>query len=325
MPAPPTPARLALGLAALGRPGYITLGHAGDLPPARTVAAMEAHAHATLDAAWACGIRWVDAARSYGRAEHFLASWLEARGVDPAAVTVSSKWGYEYVAGWRVDADVHEVKRHDLAQLERQLAESRALLGRQLDVYQIHSATRESGVLRDDRVLDRLARLRAEGVRVGLSVTGPAQADAIRDALAIARDGRRLFDVVQATWNPLEPSAGEALAEAHAAGMTVLVKEALANGRLTSRNADPDERRRLAPLHDLAGRLGVGPDAVALAAALARPWATVVLTGAATPAQVQANLRALDVRWTDALDEALRPLATDAPGYWRARGALAWG
>ncbi len=302
----------------------MTLGHARDLPPERTVAAMEAHAHAVLDAAWAAGLRWVDAARSYGRAEHFLASWLDRRGIAPAAITVSSKWGYEYVAGWRADAEVHEVKCHDLDRLERQLAESQGILGPHLDVYQIHSATRESGVLGDAAVLDRLARLRDAGVRVGLSVTGPAQGDTIRDALRVERGGRRLFDVVQATWNLLEPSADAALAEAHDAGLTVLVKEALANGRLTDRNPDPAERRRLAPLHALARELGVGPDAVALAAALARPWAAVVLTGAATAAQLGENLRALDVPRRDALDGLRREVAMEAADYWRSRGELAW-
>ena len=45
---------IGLGLAALGRPGYINLGHAQDLSAGRDVAAMEHHAHAVLDAAWAC-------------------------------------------------------------------------------------------------------------------------------------------------------------------------------------------------------------------------------------------------------------------------------
>ena len=325
MPPRPDAARFALGLAALGRPGYMTLGHAADLPDDRTIAAMEAHAHAMLDAAWRAGVRWIDAARSYGRAEHFLASWLASRAIGPGAVIVSSKWGYEYTAGWRVDADVHEVKRHDRAQLDRQLDESRAVLGAHLAVYQIHSATRESGVLRDGAVLDGLADLRRIGVRIGLSVTGPRQGDTVRDALAITRDGVRLFDVVQATWNVLEPSAEGALAEAHAAGMTVMVKEALANGRLTVRNADPAERARLAPLFEAARAHGVGPDAIALAAALARPWATVVLTGAATPAHLHENLRARDVEWGDALDAALRPVAMPAEAYWRTRSAMVWG
>ena len=47
-------------------------------------------------------VRYFDAARSYG-AEAFLASWLERNGLGPGEVTVGSKWGYEYSAGWRVD------------------------------------------------------------------------------------------------------------------------------------------------------------------------------------------------------------------------------
>src|SRR4051794_5303818 len=104
--------RLGLGLAALGRPGYINLGHAADLHGRYAPDDMEARAHAVLDTAWAAGVRYFDAARSYGRAEAFLAGWLAARSVAPDAVVVASKWGYTYTAGWRVEAEKHEVKDH---------------------------------------------------------------------------------------------------------------------------------------------------------------------------------------------------------------------
>src|SRR5437660_3213604 len=109
--------RLGLGLAALGRPGYINLGHADDLHHDYDKAAMEATAHAVLDAAWAAGVRYFDAARSYGRAESFLASWLASRRIAPTEATVGSKWGYTYTAGWQVVADRHEVKDHSAATL----------------------------------------------------------------------------------------------------------------------------------------------------------------------------------------------------------------
>ena len=70
---------LGLGLAALGRPGYINLGHAADLAYDYEVAAMEARAHALLDAAWAAGVRYFDAARSYCRGEEFLGRWQIGR------------------------------------------------------------------------------------------------------------------------------------------------------------------------------------------------------------------------------------------------------
>jgi hypothetical protein len=40
---------------------------------------MLAYAHHVLDAAYAAGIRYFEAAPSYGKAEAFLTSWLEAR------------------------------------------------------------------------------------------------------------------------------------------------------------------------------------------------------------------------------------------------------
>lgn len=85
--------RLGLGLAALGRPGYINVGHGSDLSTSRDVESMRQHCWAMLDAAWALGVRYFDAARSYGRAEEFLGSWLTSRGIPPDAVVVGSKWG----------------------------------------------------------------------------------------------------------------------------------------------------------------------------------------------------------------------------------------
>ena len=121
--------RMGLGLAALGRPGYINLGHRADLGRDIEPASMEAVAYAVLDAAWKAGVRYFDAARSYGMAESFLANWLASRQVAAGALTVGSKWGYTYTAGWKVDAKVHEEKDLSLKTLARQAAESRQILG----------------------------------------------------------------------------------------------------------------------------------------------------------------------------------------------------
>ena len=316
--------RIGLGLAALGRPGYMVLGHDEDMAGDTSVSAMMARAHRVLDAAWERGVRYFDAARSYGRGEEFLARWLEDRTIAPESVVVGSKWGYTYTAAWRVHADVHEVKEHSIDVLRRQTAESRALLGAHLDLYQIHSATLESGVLENAEVIDALASLRAEGVRVGLSLTGARQGETLRRALEVERDGERVFDAVQATWNLLEPSAGPGLAEARAAGVGVIVKEALANGRLTERNTDPSFARNLDLLRAEADRLGATLDALALAAALAQPWADVVLSGAATPGHLASNLAALEVAWDDQAADRLRPLIEPPDAYWQARGRLPW-
>jgi aryl-alcohol dehydrogenase-like predicted oxidoreductase len=316
--------RIGLGLAALGRPAYINVGHGRDLPADHDISAMEAHAHQVLDEAWALGIRYFDAARSYGRAEDFLGSWLRRREIPPAAVVVGSKWGYTYTANWRVDAEVHEVKDHSLSALRRQIRESREHLGKYLDLYQIHSATLESGVLDDTAVLDELAHVRRSGTLIGLSVSGPRQADTIRRALEIERDGERLFSTVQATWNLLERSTDAALLAAHRAGVRVIVKEALANGTLTERNDDPAMAPPLDILRAEAARLATSIDAVALAAAFARPWADLVLSGAATTHQLRSNLRALDCAWDDASEMRLSGMVLDPQEYWARRASRPW-
>jgi aryl-alcohol dehydrogenase-like predicted oxidoreductase len=299
-------AEIGLGLAALGRPAYINLGR--DLPADRSVAAFETRAHQVLDAAYAGGVRYLDAARSYGRSEEFLASWLAARP-DVADVTVGSKWGYTYTANWRLDAEVHEVKDHSVATFDRQLAETRALLGGRLDLYQIHSVTPDSPALTDGALHRHLAELAAEGVRIGLSTSGPRQADAIGAALAVRVAGRPLFRAVQATWNPLEPSAGDALAAAHEAGWLVIVKEALANGRLA---VEPPAEFT---------QSGVTPDALALAAALRQPWADIVLSGASSVDQLASNLAAPTVVFDPNL---LRGRAEPPAEYWQQRSTQTW-
>ncbi|GAA4421201.1 aldo/keto reductase [Actinokineospora soli] len=296
--------RFGLGLAALGRPAYINVGR--ELPADRAVPALRAATWSVLDAAYAAGIRRVDAARSYGRAEEFLAGWLAARSVPD--VTVSSKWGYAYVGEWRVDAAVHEVKEHSLDRFRTQYAETLALLD--VSLYQVHSLTADSPLFTDDPLLDALAETASSGLRLGFSTSGPDQATAIRRGLSLERSGVRLFTAVQSTWNLLETSAGDALAEAHAAGAEVTVKEALANGRLAVH--PPAAVRELADAH------GVGPDAVALAAA-AQPWADRVLLGPSSVAQLTSNLRAVDLD-----DPDLPDLSRDPRRYWTERSRLAW-
>ena len=122
-------------------------------------------------------------------------------------------------------------------------------------------------------------------------MSGVSQAATIDEALATG-----LFDAVQATWNLHERAAGDALARASAAGLKVIVKEALANGRLAARDEE------------------------ALAAALAQPWASVVLSGAASLDVLESNLRALDTPPPGDLPE----LIEDSEAYWKLRGQLEW-
>jgi aryl-alcohol dehydrogenase-like predicted oxidoreductase len=276
-------ARLGLGLAALGRPGYLNIGHGTELGSDKSVGALRDRTFEVLDYAYEHGIRDFDVARSYGRGEEFLGEWLRSRR--PDGVTISSKWGYVYTAGWAVAADPPEVKHHDVETFKRQLAETRANLGGWLALYQIHSATPDSGVLSNDAVLKAMVEA---GVPLGVSVSGTSQAETIDRAVALG-----IFSAVQATWNLHERAAEDALARC---GLKVIVKEALANGRLAARDAE------------------------ALAAALAKPWATVVLSGAASVEVLRSNLRAHETPPPGELPE----LVEDPYTYWAARGQLQW-
>ncbi|MEU5793161.1 aldo/keto reductase [Streptomyces lavendulae] len=307
---------IGLGLAAVGRPGYINLGRDGDLGADRSVDALRTRTHELLDAAYAQGVRYVDVARSYGRSEEFLAEWLTKNpGIDD--VVVGSKWGYTYTADWSTDAERHEVKDHTLATYERQRAESDALLGDRLDLYQIHSLTPDSPALTDKELHARLAQAAAGGLTIGFSTSGPRQADTVRAALAVTVDGEPLFRTVQSTYNILEHSAAPALAEAHDAGLTVIVKEGMANGRLAGPHA-PEA------LRSIAAEEGLGCDAVAVAWILSRPWVGVVLSGAATLAQLASNLHAPAVDLDADRMTRLATLTEEPRAYWERRGQLPW-
>jgi len=316
---------MALGLAALGRPGYINLNHADDLGET-SVDAMRDNAFTVLDAAWEHGVRHFDVARSYGRGEEFLGAWLRARQIPPDDVFISSKWGYEYTADWQITVEgKHEVKEHSLAMLKKQWAESQTHLGGYIKLYQIHSATIQTGVLSNAPLLFHLSKMKKEhGIQIGLSLSGSGQAETLARSLTVELDGQRLFSSVQATWNLLEKDVGNMLKEAHAVGWTVVIKEALANGRLTPKNTAQSFRAARGEMAKQARRLNTTLDGLALAAVLAQPFADVVLSGAANVDHLRANLAALDVAWDETAAEQLDFLTEDPQEYWRFRKSLAW-
>jgi aryl-alcohol dehydrogenase-like predicted oxidoreductase len=317
--------RIGLGMAALGRPGYINLAHAEDLNWDYEVEKMEANAHRVLDFAWQHGIRYFDAARSYGKAEQFLGSWLNKRTISPAEVTVGSKWGYTYTADWQVSAEKHEVKEHTLPVLDRQWRESRHNLNQHLNIYHIHSATLDSGVLENEAVLRKLLELKMQGVIIGLSLSGSGQSDTLRKALQVKFDGDLLFGSVQVTFNLLEPSTAPLLQEASEAGMGIIVKEAVANGRLTSRNDDPSFTSKKKMLIDKAEELNTTIDALSIAFVLSHPFVSVVLSGATTADQFLSNLQAQNLKIPDgSFDNLVHSVKENPDEYWNNRKKLEW-
>lgn len=155
---------MGLGMAALGRPSYINLPRDFTFGPSssRTIATMRFQAEVVLDALFATSPMpvHIDCARSYGLSEDFVGSYLRSRSIPPERAHVSSKWGYTYVAGFRSDAAVHEVKDHSLAKFLEQVEETQRDVGEFVRLYQVHSATFESGILNDASVHEALAECR---------------------------------------------------------------------------------------------------------------------------------------------------------------------
>ena len=147
---------------------------------------------------------------------------------------------------------------------------------------------------------------------IGLTTSGPRQAETIERALEVGG-----FDAVQSTWNLLERSAGPALAAAHAAGCGVIIKEALANGRLTDRGAVPELAAAARDAGTTPGRGGAGRGA------LAQPWVDVVLSGAATVDAARGAISGRS-RSRGSTPDAFDGLVEDPETYWEERGALPW-
>ncbi len=176
-------------------------------------------------------------------------------------------------------------------------------------------------MLTNAAVLAELAQLKRDGLKIGLSLSGNQQGETLKRALEVqTEEGLLLFDSVQATWNLLEQSAGAALREAHEAGLGVIVKEALANGRLTPRNTNP----QIALLHQIAADKATTSDALALAAVLAQPWVDVVLSGAATVEHLESNVTAVTLNFDEETANKLQSLRESPETYWQTRSNLAW-
>jgi len=140
--------KYGLGTAALGRPQYINVRQESNKNI--DLAAFKAQGLEVLEKAYQLGVRYFDTAPGYGLAEQLLFDWLKTK--DDNTIQIATKWGYTYVANFNPKALVHEIKEHSITKLNEQWDISKDFLPN-LKVYQIHSATLETGVLKNEAVL----------------------------------------------------------------------------------------------------------------------------------------------------------------------------
>ena len=312
--------KIALGTAAIGRPEYINIRQSAksefDLKTFRATGLT------ILDEAYDQGVRYFDTAPGYGMAEQLLIDWIKEKNYTD--VEIATKWGYSYVANFDPLATVHEVKEHSLQNLNSQWEQSKKLLPN-LCTYQIHSATFESGVLKNKEVLNRLGELKQEfGLRIGMSSTGVNQEEVLKAAMDIEYEGKALFDVYQVTYNVLDQSLANVTKQLTTQNKRIVVKEALANGRIFTNSNFPNYINLYTLLEKLAIKYGVGIDAIAIRFVLDSINPFMVLSGASEKSHIIGNLKTNDFQLTSDELVQLEEFSVQPDVYWKERKALGW-
>ncbi len=313
-------AKIGLGTAAIGRPLYINIKEKYVSKPFDKEEFIR-EGEALLDFAYAQGIRILDTAPGYGLAENLVLEWLKQRKISD--VFVSSKWGYTYVADFSETAKEHEVKEHSLTKLNEQWKVTKELLP-SLTTYQIHSATLDTGVLKNTEVLKRLYELKKiYHVAIGITTTGHNQLEVMRLAMNVQVENEPLFDSFQVTYNVFDQRIAELVDIDF--DRKIIIKEALANGRVFPNvQRYPQYEAHYDLLLELSKKYTVGVDAIALRFCMDSIKSDIVLSGASTQKQLAENLKAYDFVLTEEEIARIKMLKVDPEGYWSERKKLEW-
>ena len=178
------------------------------------------------------GVRYFDAARSYGRAEAFLAALACRAAASSPPRSRSARSGATPTPPAGRSTPTSTRSRTTRSPPAPPARREPGAPGTHLALYQIHSATLESGVLDDRGCWTSWRAAARRGLRSASPSPAPRQADD-------DRAGARRSAAVRLRPGDLEPARAlrrrRRWQAAHAAGLGVIVKEALANGRLTER------------------------------------------------------------------------------------------
>ena len=313
--------KLGFGTAAIGRPLYINIKKekaASDISKDIFISS----GIKMLDAAYDKGIRYFDTAPGYGIAEQMLIDWV-AEKVDDT-VEVATKWGYTYIADFDPNAVQHEVKEHSIIKLDEQWSKSKNLLPR-LKTYQIHSATIETGVLHNERILHRLAELQDEyKLLIGITTTGKNQLEVLKKALDVEVDGKEIFDAFQVTYNIFDQSLTSIVKDVALRKKRLIIKEALANGRIFPNIKYPHYSKAYQHLNQLSQKYNVGVDAIGLRFCMDSIPVFKVLSGAANQDHLSGNMKVVDFTLDDEDINLLKELSIEPSEYWNERKQLVW-
>ena len=312
--------RIGLGTAAIGRPLYINLKQEEDNYISKE--AFRQKGIVLLNEAYNQGVRYFDTAPGYGMAEQMLIDWVEEKG--DSNIEIATKWGYTYVADFDPNATNHEVKEHSLNKLKEQWTKSKQLIP-WLTTYQIHSATLETGVLDNKHVLHHLADLKSKhDLHISITTTSDNQTEVLKKALKVEIEGIELFDAFQITYNIFDQDLASMVDVFVKNGKRLIIKEALANGRIFSNNQYLHYEQAYRYLNKLAKKYSVGVDAIALRFCMDTLPVYKVLSGAANSLHLSANMKTLDFKLEPVDLDLLKELSIPPKEYWIERKQLGW-
>jgi aryl-alcohol dehydrogenase-like predicted oxidoreductase len=312
--------KIGLGTAAIGRPQYINIRNKNT--GAFALNAFKANGCKVLETAYQQGIRYFDTAPGYGLAEQLLYDWVKDKKDD--SIEVATKWGYTYVADFDPNARTHELKDHSITQLVKQWKVSKKLFP-YLSTLQIHSATFDTGVLENEEVLQMLAQIKSEhGILIGLTTTGDNQIEVLKKALEVKVENAPLFEVFQITYNILDQSLLKISDLIKANGNRIVIKEALANGRVFPNPNYPAYKDMYIALGQMANKYSVGIDAIALQFCIQTVDPFMVLSGASEPAQIRENLKSNGFQLLEDDLSKLKSFRINTADYWFERKQLHW-
>ena len=312
---------IGLGTAAIGRPIYINIRH--EIPRVDlSLAAFRKNGIRILDDAYDNGIRFFETSPGYGLAESLLIEWLREKN-DPDII-VATKWGLSYVADFDINATVHEIKEHSLEKLNAQWEFSKKLLPN-LKIYQIHSATLDTGVLDNKAILQRLHQIKKEyNIIIGLTTTGANQVEVLKKAVDIEIENEPLFSSFQSTYNIMEQSILKLKEIFLNTNRQLIIKESLANGRLIPNTSFKEHNGLYKYIAKLAHKYNVGTDAIAIRFCIDSFPEAVSLSGASSANQLQSNLAAKTFKLQKEEMGLLSRYKIAPTMYWDERKQLPW-
>lgn len=208
-----TVSRIGLGTTQLGRNTDVKYPKAFALPSDERVSDL-------LDTALTSGVNLIDTAPAYGASEARLGAFLGSRR---ERFVLSTKCGEQYSNG----RSIYDFSARALtASLETSL---KRLQVDHVDILLLHSDGRDVEILTQTDALEALGSLKQSGKARAIGISAKTR-DGIREAC-------RNLDVIMAPFSQRDPSLGEALREAHEAGLGVLAIKGLFSGHLEARPA----------------------------------------------------------------------------------------